>query len=431
MSNTREQAVKILKESLSQKKFLNIENNETHHNSSEEMKFLNMLCRTAMRHLEGTKQLLKKFLHKELRSKDQDAYFALILGINELLYLNTPDYAVINSYVEIIKKKTNKYIGGMANAILHKIAQQKQTILKEKFPLFSTEFYNILKEDYNKETITQIEQSLLTEPPLTISVKKDISVWSEKLNGKHISNNSIYTFQGGKINDFSGYAEGEWWVQDFAATLAVQSLGTIKKGTKILDLCAAPGGKTAQLLNNGAKVTSLDSSQERLQTLIQNINRLKFPLPRILNEDAQQYLKTSQDEPYDAIILDAPCSATGIFRRHPEIIHLKTYQDIKQQALLQEKILETVSNKLKTSGFLIYCVCSIAKTEGEKQILNFIEKHPEFKIIPIKEKEINSRNDLNLSDLITKEGFIRTLPYMLKEYGGIDSFFIAKLQKVK
>lgn len=431
MSNTREQAVKILKESLSQKKFLNIENNETHHNSSEEMKFLNMLCRTAMRHLEGTKQLLKKFLHKELRSKDQDAYFALILGINELLYLNTPDYAVINSYVEIIKKKTNKYIGGMANAILHKIAQQKHTILKEKFPLFSTEFYNILKEDYNKETITQIEQSLLTEPPLTISVKKDISVWCEKLNGKYISNNSICTFQGGKINDFSGYAEGEWWVQDFAATLAVQSLGTIKKGTKILDLCAAPGGKTAQLLNNGAKVTSLDSSQERLQTLIQNINRLKFPLPRILNEDAQQYLKTSQDEPYDAIILDAPCSATGIFRRHPEIIHLKTYQDIKQQALLQEKILEAVPNKLKPSGFLIYCVCSIAKTEGEKQILNFVEKHPEFKIIPIKEKEINSRNDLNLSDLITKEGFIRTLPYMLKEYGGIDSFFIAKLQKVK
>ena len=174
MSNTREQAVKILKESLKQKKFLNIENKETYHNSSDEMKFLNMLCRTAMRHLEGTKQLLKKFLHKQLRSKDQDAYFALILGINELLYLNTPDYAVINSYVEIIKKKTNKYIGGMANAILHKIAQQKQTILKEKFPLFSTEFYNILKEDYNKETITQIEQSLLTEPPLTISVKKDI-----------------------------------------------------------------------------------------------------------------------------------------------------------------------------------------------------------------------------------------------------------------
>ena len=217
-----------------------------------------------------------------------------------------------------------------------------------------------------------------------------------------------------------GYNEGEWWVQDISASLAANYFSNIQ-GKRILDLCAAPGGKTSQLISMGAKVTSLDASQDRLRILQQNLQRLKLSAENIICCDAVDYLQNFNKEPYDGILLDAPCSATGVFRRHPEIVHLKKQEDIDKQASLQKKILSVISPALKTGGELIYCTCSIAKTEGEEQILNFIKSHNNYKIIPLKNPSEPQSE--------TTEGFIRTLPFHYCAQQGCDAFFIAKLTK--
>ena len=226
----------------------------------------------------------------------------------------------------------------------------------------------------------------------------------------------------GGIKTLAGFAEGQWWVQDFAASLAVSALPDLK-GKRVLDLCAAPGGKTAQLINRGAIVTSLDNSQQRLNTLRQNMERLHFSPKKIICADALNYLQDFSDTPFDAILLDAPCSATGIFRRHPEVLHLKTKFDVLRQAELQKQILEHVSKALAPQGTLIYCTCSIAKEEGEKQISDFLTTHDEFKISPLTSAKFPA--------IITSGGFIRTLPFHLQSYGGCDAFFVARLTKVK
>ena len=211
--------------------------------------------------------------------------------------------------------------------------------------------------------------------------------------------------------------------RDFAASLAARTLGNIK-GLKVLDLCAAPGGKTAQLINAGAEVTSLDISKPRLQKLKENLERLKFNA-EIICADALEYLKNISEPAYDAILLDAPCSATGTIRRHPELVHIKRLQDIEKLAALQKDILDVAGNALKKGGSLVYCTCSIAKDEGEKRIEEFIKNHPEFSVKPVNSQGIGR----SLEEIITPEGFIRTLPGHLAASGGSDAFFIARLQK--
>ena len=160
------------------------------------------------------------------------------------------------------------------------------------------------------------------------------------------------------------------------------------------------------------------------------MQRLKFNT-HIICADAVDYLQNYQGKKFDSIILDAPCSATGIFRRHPEILLYKTREDIKKQAALQKQILSQISNALKEGGLLIYCVCSLSKAEGLAQIRNFLKHNSEFKLIPLTEEDIKTSGTTNLHPLINKEGCIATRADMLQNFGGLDSFFIAKLQKVE
>ncbi|MGN0914447.1 MAG: RsmB/NOP family class I SAM-dependent RNA methyltransferase, partial [Alphaproteobacteria bacterium] len=223
-----------------------------------------------------------------------------------------------------------------------------------------------------------------------------------------------------KIPELPGYNDGEWWVQDAAASLAVKALGKISD-QRVLDLCAAPGGKTAQLIAAGAKTTALDISDKRLITLDENLNRLNFQTERTICADALEYLKNFDEEPYDIILLDAPCSATGTLRRHPETVHIKSSADIKKMAALQKQLLNLARKALKNNGILLYCTCSISKIEGENQIAEFLKDNHNFKLLPIK--------NIGFKEAETPEGYIRTLPFHLAEQGGMDAFFIAKLQK--
>lgn len=430
MANIRETALQALQNSLEKHSFLNLVNEDGSELSPSEAAYANMLCLSAFRNLAFIRSLLKTCLKKKLPNKAAPAEYALILGITEILFLNTPDYAAINSWVEIAKKKTDKFIGNMVNAVLRRICREKDTITDAKKPFFPQSFREILKSDYTPETILAMGTAAAAEPPLALSVKSEPEKWAEMLRGKHLAANTVILSGGGKISALPGYADGSWWVQDFAASLPVTVLGNIQ-GKQILDLCAAPGGKTAQLLSRGANVTSLDISEERLQTLRQNIERLRLPAPKIIAADAAEYLTGLEKPVFDIIVLDAPCSATGIFRRHPELLHFKTKTDIQNQAAIQKQILEAASKALLPGGILVYAVCSVAKAEGESQIRRFLQNNPGFSLIPLKPEDIDPAKTEEFSELFTKEGFIRTLPHMLPAYGGLDSFFIAKLQKEK
>lgn len=393
--------------------------------SEPEQNFLNtkafakMLFLSACRHADALNKILDRFTHKKNTSKSF-LNTILLTALTEMFYMESPDYAVINEYVNMTKKHYDKYKAPFVNAVLRNIAKQKND-LKTAYSshFFTGSFKEILEADYSPEETARIEAASINEPPLSISVAHNPAKWAEKLKAQSL-NNSIILRQAGKIENIEGYQEGLWWVQDIAATLAVPCFSTLK-GKRILDLCAAPGGKTAQLIAGGALVTSLDNSEQRLQILKENLSRLKMKPQKIICADALEYLEKFSEEPFDGILLDAPCSATGVFRRHPELIYLKTKQDITRQTALQQKILHKISSALKSGGELIYCVCSISHQEGEKQILSFVKQFPDFHISPLK------NIDEPLS--VKPEGFIRTLPYHYATYGGCDAFFIAKLIK--
>ena len=421
MADPREIATEILHQIITQKDTSSLQTLEQ--TADTEHGFIKMLTLTTLRRHVFLRHVMRQFIKKKLPAKASFADSAIETGACELLFMDTPDYAIINSYVNLIKKHCDKFIAGLANAVLRRIAADKDILLKHnRNEVFPDSFLEILNNSYSKETISQLQTSALQEPALTISVKTNPQYWAEKFGGQWIEDNTITLPNSGKIQSLEGFAEGHWWVQDYAASLAVSTLPDLK-GKRVLDLCAAPGGKTAQLINKGALVTSLDNSQQRLNTLRQNMERLHFAPEKIICADALHYLQDFSDTPFDVILLDAPCSATGIFRRHPEVLHLKTKFDVLRQAELQKQILEHISKALAPQGTLIYCTCSIAKEEGEKQISNFLTTHDEFKISPLTSEKFPA--------IITPEGFIRTLPFHLVSYGGCDAFFIARLTKVK
>lgn len=426
MNEPRHIAVEMLQEILTKKVFFSEVKLSRTDLSSQDSAFINMLVLTTLRHLVFIKKTLKKFVKKKLPANVAFGEYALYAATAEILYLNTPDYAVINSYVEIIKKATDKYVAGFANAVLRNLCKQKDELKNEdNGEFFPPEFFRILNQDYGKKTIQKIQNASAAEPDLDLSAKNNPEIWAEKLGATLLPGGTIRLKNSGKITDLEGYEQGEWWVQDFAAALAAKTLGDIK-GKRVLDLCAAPGGKTAQLLSRGAEVTALDISEPRLKTLRENLQRLNFSAD-IVCADALDYLKNFAQAPYDAILLDAPCSATGTIRRHPELVHIKNLKDVGKLAALQKEFLELAGKALRPGGILVYCTCSITKAEGENRIKEFLEAHPEFRLKPIEATEI--AQDKSLSEIISEEGFIRTLPQHLAAFGGSDAFFVARLQK--
>lgn len=422
----RRQCVEILTHVLETGAFINTLKEQI---SETERPFGNMLLLTTLRRLENLKQILQKFLHKKIPAKDKAVYYVLLLGAAEILYLATPDYAAINEYVNIAKKKAGRFPAGMVNAVLRQIAAQKENLNtvfnKGAFPL---EFKRILIKDYKVEEIKKMEEILHYEPPLDIIPKQDAVGWAQKLNAVLFSNGTLRLAKADKVSELEGYAQGQWWVQDLAASLPVLLLGDIKN-KKVLDLCAAPGGKTAQLLAAGAEVTALDIDAERVEKLKENIWRLQLTanLTTIVS-DAVLFLENCRDL-FDVIVIDAPCSATGTFRRHPEVLHHKTIADVEKQKALQKTFLQKAANKLKTGGKILYCTCSIAKSEGERQVESFLNKNHDFRLCPVDMENLQRYEGINLDKNIIDKGVLRTLPYYMKDIGGMDAFFAACLQK--
>ena len=417
MSDSREISMKIMQNFLKDKKLENF----SEQSSQEENAFVTMLVMTALRHLVYIRKILKSFVNKKLSSQHVASQAALVLGATELLYMKTPDYAVLNSYVNLVKMQTNRYIAGFVNAVLRKINNEKQKLIDEDTgEFFPHDFRALLKKDYSAKIIAQLEKIAILEPALDITCKTDDS--SKKLKGKKLPLGTVRLTTKGIVSSLPDYEKGTWWVQDFSSSLPVKMLGKIK-AKKVLELCAAPGGKTAQLLSAGAEVTCLDISADRIDVLKENLQRLKMTAKEILCVDGLDFLQNTKEK-YDIVLLDAPCSATGTLRRHPEVVHTKTIQDIIKQSSLQKQFLERVDSVLNPNGILLYCTCSLCKAEGENQIQDFLKNKPSYKIVSLQEKL-----PPELAKISTPEGWIRILPHHLATLGGADGFFIACLKK--
>ena len=417
MADLRENAFQIL---------LNVMDEKRHSDNKllsndDDNAFVIMLTLTAFRKWVFIRKILKNLSSKKLSNQNIAAQCAIILGAVELLYMQTPDYAVINSYVNLIKEKTDKYVAGFVNAILRKISKQKDAFLKlDDGEFFPQDFRRMLKKSYSTKTVAKFEKISQEQPLLDITCKNHKIF--DSFNAIKLPLGTVRINYKGKVTDLPDYKKGTWWIQDFSSAIAVKMLGDIK-GKNVLELCAAPGGKTAQLISAGAKVTSLDVSQERLNILHDNLKRLGLSAEKVICADGLVFLD-EETKKYDVVVLDAPCSATGTLRRHPEIVHLKKEKDVLRQAALQKQFLGKISNVLKKGGILLYCTCSLCKEEGENQIKDFLQNNSEYKII-----RLNNMLPDNLKNIITEEGFIRILPHHLITYGGVDGFFVACLQK--
>ena len=422
---TRKKAIEILIEILHNKKPLDnafeISIKKSSHFSkltSEDKSFCRLIVSTTLRNLTSIDSLLKKFLSKPLDKTPLKVLMILRINIAQSFFLKTPDHAVVNTSVELCGKKWKGLINGVSREILrNKTKANKYLDDSNKVPNW---LLNRWKKDWKKNYNNIINGHLVLNPPIDIHVKNNTDQWAKKLSGEKIGNNSIRLYRSGLISKLDGYEEGEWWVQDYSSQIPVALLN-IKDKDEVLDLCAAPGGKTAQLISLGAKVTSVDDNKKRILRLEQNLKRLNYNAS-IKNEDIKNF---SSDKSWSKIILDAPCSSTGTLRKNPEIMYQKKEEDIFSLAKLQSDLLDASWRLLKKDGILVYCTCSLEKEEGEYQIENFIKRKKDSILDKINTQEIDKK--LKVSN---KNKWLRIFPNSLDFEGGNDGFFIARIKKV-
>ena len=285
-----------------------------------------MLAATVLRRLGTLKHITDSMLKSPLPPEIARADTALLLGAAQILFLDVPDHAAVDLSVRLVQaeKHAARY-AGLVNAVLRRIAREGKAMLAtldtlslDTPPWLMSRWTN----HYGEETARAIAAANMNEPALDLTVKSDPDMWAQRLGGRVLPNGSVRLIAHGPVTALSGFEEGAWWVQDAAASLPVHLLGDVK-GKSVADLCAAPGGKTAQLASVGAHVTAVDRSAPRLKRLSDNFTRLSLQAETIAADAAMW-----KGGPFDAILLDAPCMATGTIRRHPDIPWLKGETDL-------------------------------------------------------------------------------------------------------
>jgi 16S rRNA (cytosine967-C5)-methyltransferase len=376
-----------------------------------DQRFAMLLVRTSLQHLGQLDAVIARYVEKPLPAKRMAVMNALRLGAAQLLCLHTPAHAAVNETVALVKKGKDAALSGLVNAVLQKIGREMPA-LPEPIANLPTWVRTRWEKQYGMQATAQIAQIASVRAPLDVvsaavmdgAVRLDAQV--QRFVGEHPP-----------VEQLAGYAEGAFYVQDVAASYPARLLGDVR-GKQVLDVCAAPGGKAAQLARAGAKVTALDRSAHRVARLKENMARLKCEV-EIVVADALEWQPSSL---YDAILLDAPCTASGTWRRHPEVVHLLTPEDIHEMAALQRALLARAWQWLKPEGKLVYCVCSLEPEEGEAQAAWFMSQMKDAVLVPLANADIPAH-------AITAEGYLRTRPDMLAEQGGMDGFFAAGFTK--
>ena len=380
------------------------------------------LVATVLRRLGTLRHLLGGFLDKGFPSDAPRAETILLIGAAQILWLEVPDHAAVDLAVRLAQadRRAARY-AGLVNAVLRRVTQNRAAIdLAESTRDTPAWLLKRWTAHYGAETARAIAIANGHEPALDLTVKGNAESWAERLRGRVLPTGTVRTLAQGAITLLPGFSEGAWWVQDAAAALPAHLLGDVA-GLAVADLCAAPGGKTAQLALAGARVTAVDRSPARLARLRENLSRLALEA-----ETAAADVLEWQAGPFDAVLIDAPCSATGTIRRHPDVPWLKSEADMAPLIALQQKLLDRAADLLKPGGRLIYCVCSLEPEEGERQIAALLAREPR-----LVRQALTAPDVFGLGEFITADGDLRTLPFQLADpdphWGGLDGFYAARL----
>lgn len=328
-------------------------------------------------------------------------------------------HGVVNAAVDIVGQSArHANLKGLVNAVLRKVAEEAPRSWNDlRLPGLPDWLRGPLVDAWGKAAVTAMERAHFAGAALDITVKSDPEAWADRLGATLLPTGSLRRTDPGQVSALPGYAEGAWWVQDAAAALPVQVLAP-QPGETVLDLCAAPGGKTLQLAAAGAQVTALDLSERRMARVAENLARTGLAATCCI-EDA----RTHQGGPYDAILLDAPCSATGTIRRHPDLPHAKDGADFGALITLQAEMLDHALTLLKPGGRLVFCTCSLLPDEGECQVEEALGRHPGLRV----DRASLSRPGIDPA-WITEEGGLRLRPDFWADRGGMDGFYIACLR---
>jgi 16S rRNA (cytosine967-C5)-methyltransferase len=383
------------------------------------------LTATVLRRLGTLRHLVGGYLEKGFPADAPRAETILLLGAAQILWLEVPDHAAVDLSVRLAQadRRAGRY-AGLVNAVLRRVAQHGAIASFDDISRDTPEW--LLKRwtgIYGSDTARAIAAANGHEPALDLTVKQDIESWAERLRGRVMPTGTVRTLAHGAISLLPGFSEGAWWVQDAAAALPVRLFGDLR-GMNVADLCAAPGGKTAQLAFAGANVTAVDRSPARINRLRENLARLSLDAETVV-ADALEW----DGGPFDAVLVDAPCSSTGTIRRHPDVPWLKSEADISVLTSLQQRLLDRAVGLLKPGATLVYCVCSLEPEEGENQITALLARDPR-----VARKPITPQNVFDRAEFVTPAGDLRTLPLHLVDpdprWGGLDGFYATRLVRI-
>jgi len=384
--------------------------------------FARLLVATVLRRLGQIDALIADCLNLPLAPRAALVHDILRLGVAQLLFLRTPPHAAVATSVDLAHSRGFVSHKGLVNAVLRRLSIEGAARIDEHDAarLNTPDWlWWSWSRTYGEATARAIATAHLKEAPLDLTLRNDVEAWCARLEGVLLPTGTLRRAAGGALATLPGYAEGAWWVQDAAAALPARLFGDLA-GREVIDLCAAPGGKTAQLATAGAQVTAVDRSTRRLVRLVANLERLQLAVEAV----AADALTWRPPHPVEAVLLDAPCSTTGAIRRHPDVPHLKSPEDVARLSVVQESLLRAAIDMLQPGGTLVYCTCSLEPEEGLKRVNALLDDGA-----PVARREIEPDEIGGQPEWITAEGDLRTLPCHFSKYDGIDGFFCTRLVK--
>jgi 16S rRNA (cytosine967-C5)-methyltransferase len=391
--------------------------------------FARLVTTATLRRLGTIDHLLARCLAKPLPEDTGGLRSVLRTAVAQLVLLETAPHAAIGQAVDLVRLDARaRRFDKLTNAVLRRIAREASEVLPTLDPValeLPPDMLESWSSAYGPAVAREIAAASLTEASLDLSVKSDAAGWALALGGAMLPGGSVRLPPGsGRIEDLAGYGDGAWWVQDAAAAVPVKALGDMR-GLSVADLCAAPGGKTAQLACAGAAVTAVDLSARRLKRVAENLRRLALDAD-LVEADLRTWMPGRM---FDVVVLDAPCSATGTIRRHPDILRPRTRPDLATLAARQDELISAASRWVADGGRLLYCTCSLEPQECEDVISRFLTRAREFSLVPLHAGPLGLR-----PESVTAAGMLRTLPHHAfasddARARGMDGFFAALLHK--
>lgn len=380
--------------------------------------FARLLTATTLRRLGEIDQALDSLIAEKLPAKAKTVLDALRLGACQLLFLGTRPHAAVSETVDLVEGQAALAgYKGLVNAVLRRLDRERpKTDPWRNVPGWLAKSWVAA---YGEATAHAIAMAHLAEAPLDLSCKGDPEIWRERLGGQLLPTGTLRLSEvTGPIESLPGYDEGAWWVQDAAAALPAHLLGNPRRA---VDLCSAPGGKTLALAARGIEVTAVDRQVYRQGRLYENLRRLGLSAS-VITDDASSW---RPKEPVEAVLLDAPCSATGTIRRHPDLPWLKRPDDIPKLAALQDRLLANAVAMTKPGGVIVFATCSLQPEEGIERIEALLASGA-----PVARNAIRGEEVGGLMELLSPLGDLRTLPCHLAEKGGMDGFYAARLKRL-